>query len=106
MQVVRLYRFNPKGTAWLPILRTHRGGRRYTRSFPVSFRAQAHELDMTHDWVVIYGMGSANREGNRTVITSRRGPLKVTASRPRLREAEYAQQYYGDWLRRAAENHG
>ncbi len=95
------YRFNPKGTAWLPILRTHRGGRRYTALFSNSPRA--HELDMTHDWVVIYGMGSANR-GQSTVITSRRGPLKGRRV-VRGREAECA-EYYARLVASSAENHG
>ena len=83
------YRFNPKGTAWLPILRTHRGDRRYTALYSNSPRA--HDLEMTHDWVVIYGMGSANR-GQWTVVTSRRGPLKGYRV-VRGREADSADYY-------------
>jgi hypothetical protein len=83
------YRFNPRGTAWLPILRTHRADRRYTALYSNSPRA--HELDMTHDWVVIYGMGPSNR-GQSTVITSRRGPLKGRRV-VRGREAECVEHY-------------
>ncbi len=65
-------RFNPSGEAWLPILHTGRGGRRYTVLF--SNTAQAHDLGTTRDWVVIYyDDGSGERQ--RTVVTERKGPL-------------------------------
>lgn len=66
-------RFNPSRVAWLPILHTRRGPRRYTALF--SNTARAHSLGRTDDWVVIYW---EDRGGERqcTVITSERGPLK------------------------------
>jgi hypothetical protein len=65
-------RFNPTGRAWLPVLHTKRGKRRYTALF--SNTALAHELGKTHDWVILYYNG---REGEKqcTVVTARRGPL-------------------------------
>lgn len=66
-------RFNPTGEAWLPILHTQRGDRHYTALF--SNTARAHELGMTHDWVVIYRDDPAG-DGQWTVITARFGELK------------------------------
>lgn len=65
--------FNPKQTAWLPVLHTQRGNRHYTALF--SNTARAHELGTTHDWVVIHQDDhSANAQW--TVITSMFGRLK------------------------------
>ena len=66
-------RFNPEGKAWLPILHADRDGRRYTAMF--SNTGRAHELDATHDWVVIFCERPAHG-GQWTVITSRLGRLK------------------------------
>ena len=66
-------RFNPGGQAWLPILHAERGDRRYTAMY--SNTGRAHELGMTHDWVVIYREDKATR-AQWTVITSRLGRLK------------------------------
>ncbi|NIM09650.1 MAG: DNA polymerase III [Planctomycetales bacterium] len=65
-------RFNPTGQAWLPILHTQRGDRHYTALF--SNTARAHELGMTHDWVVIY-RDDHDGHGQWTVITSAYGSL-------------------------------
>jgi DNA polymerase (family X) len=65
-------RFNPAGRAWLPVLNTKRGKRRYTALF--SNTALAHELGKTHDWVVLYYDGGEG-EKQCTVVTAKRGPL-------------------------------
>ena len=65
-------RFNPTGRAWLPVLHTKRGKRRYTALF--SNTALAHELGKTHDWVVLYYDGR-QEEQQCTVVTSQHGPL-------------------------------
>lgn len=83
-------RFNPSGEAWLPILHTVRGGRRYTALF--SNTARAHELGMTWDWVVLY-YEERGREGRYTVVTERRGPLggrRVVRGREAQCRAHYA----------------
>ena len=82
-------RFNPSGTAWLPILHTHRGERHYTALF--SNTARAHELGMTRDWVVVY-RDDRGGDGQWTVITSQYGPLKGRRI-IRGREAECAAYY-------------
>jgi DNA polymerase (family X) len=65
-------RFNPTRRAWLPVLHTKRGKRRYTALF--SNTALAHELGKTHDWVVLYYDGGEG-EKQCTVVTAKRGPL-------------------------------
>jgi hypothetical protein len=37
--------------------------------------ARAHQLQRTHDWVVVYFYDDDHREGQRTVVTEARGPL-------------------------------
>jgi DNA polymerase (family X) len=66
-------RYNPTREAWLPVLHTVRGDAHYTALF--SNTARAHELDATHDWVVIY-RDDQNGDGQWTVVTARFGPLQ------------------------------
>jgi hypothetical protein len=82
-------RFNPHGEAWLPVLRTRRGNRRYTAIF--SNTAQAHELGMTGDWVVIFWKQD-ERVGQVTAVTSRSGQLKGRRV-VRGRDAECVEYY-------------
>ena len=82
-------RFNPQGTAWLPILHTHRGDRHYTALY--SNTARAHELNTTRDWVVIY-RDDSQAKGRWTVITSQFGKLRGWRI-VRGREDECAEYY-------------
>jgi ribosomal protein S13 len=82
-------RFNPQQEAWLPVLHTHRAARHYTVLF--SNTARAHELNRTHDWVVLYFDGRGT-ERQCTVITSQRGPLQGLRV-VRGREEECFQHY-------------
>lgn len=66
-------RFNPTGTAWLPILHTQRGDRHYTALY--SNTARAHMFGTTHDWVVIYRDDDADH-GRWTVITAQYRKLR------------------------------
>jgi hypothetical protein len=66
-------RFNPQREAWLPVLRTEREGWAMTVLF--SNTAQAHELNKTHDWVVIYYQ-KEGPEAQCTVVTETSGRLK------------------------------
>jgi putative hydrolase len=78
-------RFNPRGDAWLPILHTERDDWHFTALF--SNTARAHELGRSRDWVVIYFHQNSGPEGQRTVVTEKRGP--AAGSRVvRGREAE------------------
>jgi Holliday junction resolvasome RuvABC DNA-binding subunit len=66
-------RFNPTGDAWLPVLHTQRDGWHFTALF--SNTAQAHQLNRTRDWVVIYYYDDEHVEGQHTVVTETHGPL-------------------------------
>lgn len=66
-------RFNPENEAWLPILHTERGEWNFTVLY--SNTARAHELDKTHDWVVIY-YDHDEQEDQVTVVTETRGSLE------------------------------
>ena len=66
-------RFNPDGAAWLPVLHTQRGARRYTALY--SNTARAHKAGKTHDWVVLYHDDGPG-ERQHTVITAMYGPLR------------------------------
>jgi hypothetical protein len=82
-------RFNPEGERWLGILRMERDGWKMRALF--SNTAQAHRLEKTRDWVVIYFERGQFR-GQRTVVTEGRGDL--TGRRVvRGREAECRQLY-------------
>jgi len=84
-------RFNPEGEAWLPILHTERQGWDFTALY--SNTAQAHDLEKTHDWVVLYYERNG-QEDQATVVTETRGPLEGKRV-VRGREAE-CRQYYKD----------
>lgn len=73
LRMIAPRRFNPTPSAWLPILRTQRGERRYTAL--LSNTARAHQSGRTNDWVAIYEEGAGTSAQSCTVITSRRGPL-------------------------------
>jgi hypothetical protein len=73
LQQIAPRRFNPSGQAWLPILHTRRGARRYTVLF--SNTARAHRTGNTRDWVVLYG-DNGSGEHRHTVITASYGPLR------------------------------
>jgi DNA polymerase (family 10) len=86
-------RFNPSGEAWLPVLHAGRDGWHFTALF--SNTAQAHQLDRTRDWVVVYFYDDEHVEGQHTVVTETHGPL--TGQRVvRGREAECRAHYAGE----------
>jgi hypothetical protein len=74
LQVIAPRRFNPRRQAWLPILHTTRGAWHVTALY--SNTAAAHQLGRTRDWVVIYFYDDHHREGQYTVVTETRGPLR------------------------------
>jgi putative hydrolase len=67
-------RFNPGNQAWLPVMHAERNGWHFTVLY--SNTARAHDLDRTHDWVVIYFYDGDHEEGQSTVVTETQGPLK------------------------------
>jgi hypothetical protein len=77
-------RFNPTGEAWLPVLHTRRGRRRYTALY--SNTARAHQAGKTRDWVVLYVEDGGDHEHQYTVVTAARGAQRgqrVVAGRER-----------------------
>jgi hypothetical protein len=91
LQKIAPRRFNPSAEAWLPILHTRRGSRRYTALF--SNTARAHRAGKTRDWVVLYS-DDGDGEHRSTVITAAYGPLRghrVVAGRERECEARTAE---------------
>ena len=83
---------NPTGDAWLPVLKTKRGERRYSALF--SNTETAHALKKTDDWVVVY-LDKPDDGQQWTVVTEERGEL---AGRRvvRGREAECRDHYGGE----------
>jgi hypothetical protein len=73
LQTIAPRRFNPDGKAWLPILHANRGHWHFTALY--SNTARAHELDKTHDWVVIYAYDDNHAEQQCTVVTETRRRL-------------------------------
>ncbi len=82
-------RFNPDNEAWLPILNTRQDGWDFTALY--SNTAQAHKLNKTHDWVVIY-YEKGGLESQATVLTGGGGALEGRRV-VRGREME-TKQYY------------
>lgn len=92
LQKIAPRRFNPKNEAWLPVMHDKRDGWNFTALF--SNTAQAHELEKTDDWVVIYyKRDGKDKERQNTVVTETQGGLKGKRV-VRGREADN-RQYYG-----------
>ena len=87
-------RFNPEGSAWLPVLHLRRGDWHLTLLY--SNTARAHELNKTRDWVIVFFHHGDGPEIQRTIVTQRHGAL---AGRRvvRGREDECAQYYENDF---------
>jgi hypothetical protein len=84
-------RFNPSGESWLPVLHTSRDGWHFTALF--SNTAQAHQLNRTRDWVVLYFYDDEHAEGQHTVVTETHGALvgrRVVRGRETECRAHYA----------------
>ncbi len=102
LRLIAPRRNNPEGERWLPILHTQRDAWHFTALF--SNTARAHELDRTHDWVVVYFADGDHHERQRTVVTETHGTL--TGKRMvRGREADCA-RYYAERSSATREDHG
>lgn len=66
-------RFNPAGSAWLPVLHATYEHWHFTALY--SNTARAHDLNRTRDWVVIYFYDDQHQEGQYTVVTETHGFL-------------------------------
>jgi hypothetical protein len=89
LQKIAPRRFNPEEKAWLPVLHTERDEWDFTALY--SNTAQAHKLDKTGDWVVLY-YEHDDQEDQATVVTETRGSLEGQRV-VRGREAE-CRRYY------------
>ena len=74
LQRIAPKRFNPSGEAWLPVMHAARDGWHYTALY--SNTARAHQLERTHDWVVIYYYDHEHVESQCTVVTETAGRLR------------------------------
>lgn len=83
-------RFNPDSKAWLPLMHAKHDGWAFTALY--SNTAQAHKLEKTDDWVVIY-YEKNSKEHQNTVVTETKGALKGKRV-VRGRELEN-RKYYG-----------
>ncbi|MBE9061224.1 helix-hairpin-helix domain-containing protein [cf. Phormidesmis sp. LEGE 11477] len=74
LRMIAPRRFNPDGEPWLPIMRLQKEG--WSFNVLYSNTARAHELDKTHDWVVVYyeKVGKkASQRGQCTIVTETQG---------------------------------
>lgn len=89
LQKIAPRRYNSDHKAWLPVLHTRFGPWRFTALY--SNTSRAHELNRTHDWVVIC-FDDERDDGQFTVVTEWRGGLKGLRV-VRGREPECATHY-------------
>lgn len=90
LRLIAPKRFNPKHESWLPVLHTERGSWHFSALY--SNTALAHSLGRTNDWVVVYFSHDHYFEGQYTVVTEKRGPLRgrrVVRGRESECEAHY-----------------
>jgi hypothetical protein len=66
-------RFNPRNEATLPVLHAAQDGWQFTALY--SNTAQAHQLNRTRDWVVLFHYDDEHAEGQHTIVTETHGPL-------------------------------
>ena len=74
LRMVTPRRFNPEGKRWLPVMRMNKDGWSFNALY--SNTARAHELDKTHDWVVVSYAPEGEperRRGQCTIVTETRG---------------------------------
>ena len=74
LRLIAPKRFNPQGSAWLPILHSERDHWHFTVLY--SNTARAHELHKTADWVVIFFASDRQPEGQCTVVNETAGPMR------------------------------
>ncbi|NND33858.1 MAG: DNA-binding protein [Saprospiraceae bacterium] len=73
LKMIAPKRFNPTKAAWLPIYHVDRGPWHFTVLY--SNTARAHQLGKEKDWVIIY-FHKNGQEGQVTIVTETKGPLK------------------------------
>jgi hypothetical protein len=73
LKMVTPRRFNPENKRWLPVMQLEKEG--WTFNVLYSNTARSHELNKTHDWVVVY-YEREGKQGQCTVVTETRGVEK------------------------------
>ena len=73
LRMVTPRRFNPEGNRWLPVMQINKDGWSFNVLF--SNTARSHELNKTHDWVVI-NYSREGHQGQCTVVTETSGERK------------------------------
>lgn len=73
LRMVTPRRFNPENKRWLPVMRLEKEG--WTFNVLYSNTARSHELNKTHDWVVVY-YEREGKQGQCTIVTETRGGEK------------------------------
>lgn len=73
LRMVTPRRFNPDGKRWLPVMKLKKDGWAFNVLY--SNTARSHELNKTHDWVVVYYESEGHR-GQCTIVTETRGEQK------------------------------
>ena len=74
LRMVTPRRFNPEGKPWLPVMKLQKEGWSFNALY--SNTARAHELDKTHDWVVVYYEKvdeQVSHRGQCTIVTETHG---------------------------------
>ena len=78
LRMVTPRRFNPEGKRWLPVMKIKKDGWEFNALF--SNTARSHELNKTHDWVVVsyHRADSQSKQllGQCTIVTETRGEHK------------------------------
>jgi hypothetical protein len=73
LKMVTPRRFNPENKRWLPVMQLEKEG--WTFNVLYSNTARSHELNKTHDWVVVY-YEREGKQGQCTIVTETRGVEK------------------------------
>lgn len=73
IRMVTPRRFNPEGKRWLPVMQMNKEG--WSLNVLFSNTARSHELNKTHDWVVI-NYSREGHQGQCTIVTETRGEQK------------------------------
>ena len=73
LRMVTPRRFNPEGKRWLPVMQMNKEGWSFNALF--SNTARSHELNKTHDWVVV-NYSREGYQGQCTIVTETRGERK------------------------------
>lgn len=93
LKLIAPRRFNPQRLAWLPVMHAHQSPWHFTAMY--SNTARAHQLNKSHDWVIIIVSHDQEPDWQCTIVTESHGPLtgkRVVRGMERECELYYAAQ--------------